>query len=55
VILHLYRWRGLYFLFEPRQIPAVGRFVGVGAFNSEALDAWQEHLIEAILEEASRN
>jgi hypothetical protein len=55
MLLHVYRWRGLSFLFAPGQAPEVGTFEGVGNLTGEEYEAWREMLIDAILEEAGRN
>ena len=53
--LHVYSWRGLSFLFEPGRVPEVGTFEGVEHLTFEECEAWQEILIDGILDEARRN
>ena len=53
--LHVYRWRGLSFLFEPGRVPEVGTFEGVEELSPQGIEAWREMLIDAILDEAKRN
>jgi hypothetical protein len=52
---HVYSWRGMSFLFEPVRVPEIGVSAGVEELTAQEYEAWQEMLIDAILDKTGRN